>query len=521
MCLSMYQILLVDDEPIARMAFCNLLDWKATPYEIAGTANSGEEALAFLRDHPVDILITDLKMPQMDGLELINRLSDQNFPGVILVMSSYSDFDLVREALLSGAQDYILKVNMDQKSILPQLNQAIMKLAKSHVDEVPPSQQLSLLNREALLYACLHGKQEDDVASAHAEKLLPHPPYALFDVLLESVTSAKQHSEKSIRSLLCSILDEVDILCLSSTEYLCLASIGSNSVDKTYRQSKAVQITRQLQMYPNCRCCVFFAELVNDRLTELRAKYVLCQQGHQLLFYAQFPARYHAADVCLQPLRAEHSPDVAAQLLTERFYALGITGLDACIDKFVGNCAAQNILPQDVRNYAYQIVQVLLLSATLPTDIPVFSRHTALLSCNTVLEIRSILLELLPCLMEKSLPAVYQGCNKEIKAALLYIQYHYTRKVTLDDLATAVNLDKSYLCRLFKKEIGQNIFQYLKEQRMKRAAEMIAGGNIYIREVAAAVGFEDPFYFTRLFKKYYGVSPSEYKSASGGNDSTK
>lgn len=92
-------------------------------------------------------------------------------------------------------------------------------------------------------------------------------------------------------------------------------------------------------------------------------------------------------------------------------------------------------------------------------------------------------------------------------------------KLTLEQIAASVRLDKSYLCRLFKKETGKSIFQYLNEQRMCRAAEMIEKGNTYVREVAAAVGIDDQFYFTRLFKRQFGVSPSEYKEErkKGGN----
>lgn len=141
-----------------------------------------------------------------------------------------------------------------------------------------------------------------------------------------------------------------------------------------------------------------------------------------------------------------------------------------------------------------------------------FSRHAALLTCANTVELKTSLLQLLPVLMENSLPELYQGCHPDVKAVLLCLQYHYTQKFSLSEIASSVNLDKSYLCRLFKKETGQSIFQYLNALRMKRAAEIIIDGSTYVHEVSSAVGIEDPFYFTRLFKKYYGVSPSEFKS---------
>lgn len=85
------------------------------------------------------------------------------------------------------------------------------------------------------------------------------------------------------------------------------------------------------------------------------------------------------------------------------------------------------------------------------------------------------------------------------------------QKMTLDSLADATCLNRSYLCRVFKKDMGVSIFSYLNELRMKRAAELLLQrSDRYIKEIAAEVGIDDPFYFTRRFKEYYGVSPKEY-----------
>lgn len=103
----MFKILLVDDEPIIKIGVRKLLE--GTDYIIAGTASNGSEALLFLETNSVDIILTDLKMPVMDGIELIRQLQAIAFEGAVLVLSNYSEFELVREALTEGAADYILK----------------------------------------------------------------------------------------------------------------------------------------------------------------------------------------------------------------------------------------------------------------------------------------------------------------------------------------------------------------------------------------------------------------------------
>lgn len=101
--------------------------------------------------------------------------------------------------------------------------------------------------------------------------------------------------------------------------------------------------------------------------------------------------------------------------------------------------------------------------------------------------------------------------KKEVQLVIRYLNMNYQKHISLDEIANYANLNKSYLCRLFKKEYGDSIFNYLNSVRMEKAAEMLKNNpNIYVQEVALAVGIEEPFYFTRRFKEYFGVSPRDY-----------
>lgn len=510
----MYHILLVDDEPAAKMAFLSLLDQETTPYTVAGTAGNGNEALAFLQKNKVDILITDLKMPHMDGLELIHRLTAENFPGVILVMSNYSDFDLVREALLSGAQDYMLKVNMDQKSLLAQLKRATQKLEQrsrtfhDHQEAASDSHSLEKY-RNAFFYTYLLGDPEP-TAPAAEEKFLTAPPYVLFFITAEKISSGRPLPENSVKSILHSILGKSDVLKFPTDEYFCLSPFPENTVEESI-QLRATQILRQLQMYLNRRCAVVFSKPIRT-LEALKEEYDHCREMAPALFYSSFPVSLGAQSFPHSSFVEPMPPKDAAQYLTEHFFEGGIKELELDIDRFLEDCSSHFISPSEACNYAYHVVQVLILSNSIPAGVPVFSQHAALLNCASAAEFKSILLQLLPSLMENSLPSHYQRCHPDVKAVLLYLQYHYMLKLSLDEIASYVSLDKSYLCRLFKKETGQSIFQYLNEKRMKQAAAMLTEGDTYVNEVSAAVGIEDPFYFARLFKKYYGISPSEFKA---------
>lgn len=101
--------------------------------------------------------------------------------------------------------------------------------------------------------------------------------------------------------------------------------------------------------------------------------------------------------------------------------------------------------------------------------------------------------------------------NRDVKQTIDYINANYQKKLTLSLIAKQVNLSENYLSRIFKEEVGQSIIHYINTVKMEKAAELILKGNPYVKEISTQIGIHDQFYFTRLFKKHFGVNPSEYK----------
>ena len=146
----MYQVLLVDDEPILQLGIRRMLEG-AADYQICASARNGEEALQYLQAHPVDIVMTDLKMPVMDGITLIKELKRRQLPAPVIVLSNYSDFELVREALTEGASDYVLKLDLTAQTLLKHLDKLAASLnavRRTRGEQLPPQEQgeLSLIH---------------------------------------------------------------------------------------------------------------------------------------------------------------------------------------------------------------------------------------------------------------------------------------------------------------------------------------------------------------------------------------
>ena len=127
----MIRVLLVDDEPLVLSLMKKVVDWKKYEMEVVGTAYDGASAIDFIKRNPVEIVFTDIKMPHMDGVELIKRVKEY-LPNVLfVVISSYSDFSLVKESFQNGATDYILKIDIDNPSVIEPLMEKLYQKYRS------------------------------------------------------------------------------------------------------------------------------------------------------------------------------------------------------------------------------------------------------------------------------------------------------------------------------------------------------------------------------------------------------
>lgn len=126
----MYKVIIVDDEKIVRIGLKTIIKWNENGYELVGEAKDGISAFSMVQKYNPDIIITDLKMPNLDGIGLIKKLKEENYKCKVLVLSNYSDFELVKEAMKLGAVDYILKLTMQPDDLLKILNQMSQQLNK-------------------------------------------------------------------------------------------------------------------------------------------------------------------------------------------------------------------------------------------------------------------------------------------------------------------------------------------------------------------------------------------------------
>ena len=500
----MYTLLFVDDEPAIRMTFRNLLHWEDTPWQIAGMAANGEEALEILAQKPIDIVITDIKMPQMDGLTLIRRLNERHFSGAILILSNYSDFSLVRQAMQLGARDYMLKADMEADAIKEALTGISENLTPVSDHQKKSDDALTDDRRRSLLHDFLMGYPLPENIVYQTQIFLPHKPYRMLYLLPK--TEDQTADAKSIKNVLLSNFGEqADVFSLDMHEQVCLVP-DDGRADNTVFLRYCVQLVRQLKMYLNYKACVLVSASFSDT-TEMKRQLALCRSKSRIFFYPANEGCMVAENITFSTLSEEPAIEKTALQLTDSL-TLGIDKASEWADAFLEHCAKQNADPDLLKDYLFQVLRyVVIIHPQLAKDAESLEKIS---SCKSEEQLRKLLCSLFSSLIDAMNNRQTEAANDDVHKVLLYFQKHYAEHITLDTLSAVVNLDKSYLCRLFKKETGESLFQYLIRLRIEKASKLLLQEKLSVREISAKVGIDNPYYFARLFKKQYGVSPSEY-----------
>ncbi len=521
----MYKILLVDDEPIVKIALRSIVQWEQYGYQICGTASNGEEALAMVEKYEPQVVITDLKMPVMGGIELIKSLKEQGFAGEILVLSNFEDFELVRSALVYGAADYLLKVSINADTLLDRLTKAINKLQERR--------QLSVAVASAENSEALQDKKSNIIqefltqdkpfgqfiaSQPEAAFLQEETHYSLCYLAFDpSASNASGTFSKSlIRSIVMEALQEHgNSLWFIPDQYsLCILIEVEDISEESQVKQFAGKLATRFQVYQSLKPVVCYDFDV--------AGYAMLQKSYQLLlevlklqFYGELSIE-NGKKICPQHYMSFVHYKETAEGIQRNGPSLLPESM-AAIEDILSICKEQHIYPEitcrffiKVLEYIeYQSKDMSLLTHEYLVDIKEFMRF-----CNSSRELLSYI--------EQALQAIYLSgeasdtntvqYKNEINKALRYIKENYQQKLTLTSIAEHVNFSTNYLCKSFKKEVGMNVISYINNLRMEKAGEMLKQRGSMVKEVSIKVGIEDQLYFSRLFKKYYGMSPSEYKS---------
>lgn len=519
-----WTLLIVDDEYWIRHKLVHQYDWAALGFDRILEAANGEEATDVLCREATDLVLCDMDMPYMGGAELIPWICEHCPDTAILVLSGYSDFPMVRSAMVGGAMDYLLKPV--QEAELYAAVRKVMDATQRRRGERRRTHDALAQARSLQLSRCLYA---DDFPEALAG-LIPDELagcYRLIKVRIKASTHNGTALDAALIAAFCACmqLSENRFFLNVYTRYELIAAVPGQ-LPRNELRSRVQQFQQQLAQTegvarsmavvgePICGRERFRAgcEALNERFDRLPVSAELHRIAEgsipdSAIENRQDPALTGQLERAVRAGNIDKATMLIAQcfdmnrMIREKWpFCAFAAAARSCVWLIMEACEWTQ-LPSEEANALYSL-QESVESALKQYDLP--ETVSLLEQMAQAGDRRPVGGPSRPSLME------------EIRA---YVDDNYAEPITLTSISERFHLSTPYLSRSFKKHTGQNLVSYITDRRMQAARHMLAESRVSITEIAFQVGYEDYSYFSNIFRRQHNISPREYQRQHGSKSS--
>jgi len=554
---KLIKVMIVDDESLIRIGLKSTIDWQKYNMKVICEAASGDAAYEMFLEQQPDLVFTDIRMPKKDGIWLTRMIRQRDNETPIIVLTCYDEFSYVREALRAGANEYMLKSEVEQEKMDLILNEMMLlcnTLKHRKNGKIGLAENVASFRR---------GSVKAELTTDGSE-----PAYELNDDEMFELIFTEEATEEIKREIWSNRFNQISDRDLFIYALMLNDESMITSQIKTFaRMDQALieiinQIFRNegldalltgsslsLEMVINCRergaveLGKIFAiiQTAVQRYCNLSMSVVHTNLFYQLsdLSAANYDVRSQADRLFYEPAKTvlpvapgySTEPDNEA-LKWQKSIQLQIiqmvhnerpAELLAALNETAANFSQKHVNSHEVKLFYSQLASKLILdfSPCMSEDSRenYQNHYEMIMSSNRLTAVLSYLQKLCDDILREvsqySLAHSHDYTQKIIK----FVEQRYQQKITLADIADHVNLSKNYVSVLFKKETGQGIASYINEVRIKAAQQMIIQQGASVKDIYDQVGFSDEQYFCRMFKKITGQTVSQYKDR--GNDSEK
>ncbi|MFB9279523.1 response regulator [Cohnella cellulosilytica] len=538
----MLRIMLVDDDLPTLNRLKNMLEWEKHGFVLCGEATGGKSARRMADEREPDIVVTDMSMPGMDGLELIDYLTKRHPRTKIIAVSGYSDVHYIRNSLRSGAVDYILKHELSPALLLDVLGKASDKLEEERM-ATEKSMQLQLqversrvLLREDAIRRLVQGERPDESVPAAAlqELGLEFYPGGVTAVVVswDGYLQLRERLERkdldnltqSFKDIAGNILADADKAYLAQTEegrYVLLFTLQTSSrllwhttIHETLRRIRS-SVKRQLNLSVSCSVSVLC-----DAIADIPQAFAEAERALEERFYAGTDAVIWP-ESARKPKEAE-VPTVDVRLereLSLRLSRLDEEGVGEVLDDLFDRMIEAHAAYKSVQMACVELIHLAnrsLKEAGIAEE-EVYGGGSAtpyetLMQFDTARALRdwmtNVYHDLLRALRSRQTPSAHSDL---VRRTLEWIRRHHAEPITLQLAADEAGVNSSYLSRVFKEELKLGFADYVTRFRVDQAKRMIREGESDLKEIVRRTGFSSYNYFFTVFKKVTGITPVEYE----------
>lgn len=529
----MIKLLIVDDEPLVQIGVKSMLDWASLGIEVCGTASNGKDALAIIDKYSPQIVITDIKMPIMTGLELMDICQKKygRLP-LFIVLTSYEEFHLAKEALSLHAVDYLVKLELTETNLMATIKttlnilEDVMRSAQFKAQSVPVE---TLLFHERFFIMLLNNLFESeeqfrlqaDVLSldfnaagflaAYMEILSPKSEYMDAKKQLNYFSSALQMVKTLLPKYIRCYITALDI------RHFAIIFIISEEKLPDYTGQIRTSVENTAEMLLNYYGASIYGTVgrwveqpldISVSFQDSRQIFANASADAPLVFFHELNDGKEERNVF--NISVFKNDIVAAY---EELDAERLKNIFLSIGEFFSENTANYLQALDVAsNVLHLSISLLPEGEEIVSDIfcEYPEKYRCLFTLNSTEQIQQWISTLFNGLYLYFESQKRNYKNQIVLNAKQYIRNNCTKKLTLNEVAAAMGISPNYLSLLFKKYSDCGFIEYVSQVKIQESKRIMAEKNLKIYEIANQLGFDNAFYFSKVFKKIEGCSPREY-----------
>ena len=513
------KLLIVDDEELTRTGVISSIDWKALGIGEVLQADDGMNGLEMARKYRPEIILCDVRMPRMTGISMLEKLETILPDSIPIFMSGYSDKEYLKAAIKLKAVSYIEKpLNPAEiRDAVLEARELYIKKVRSHRGEA--LQSMAAASHLAQLLTTPRGDSSPEIQKLAAELSLPCSPGTHITcavIHLRAVPEFIEPSPENIYQDFHKLLSHYHADCVfvaKKLQYLVYFVFTADAISSALTHTMEEFLREKFRGYGE------HFITIGESFTGISRAYQAYTSAVILLessFF--FPVNSYLTPEYIKslPIRVhENSSTAADALFSEALSSQNQTKCRELLEKLHLQYDQNiHILPDQTKDLYYKLFIALenarkqqKLSALAYTS---SSMVSFLEKCFTFQELHSTLVKQTDLYFEDLQDSVPE--NSTIFLIKDYISKNYSNEtLSVKDISAHVFLSTSYVCTFFKNETGQTLNQYLTEYRMEKAKNLLADSRYKIADISSRVGYSDGNYFGKSFKKYTGLSPSEYR----------
>ena len=508
----MLKLLIVDDEVFTLKMLQKLLNWEALGIGEIETASDGMEALEKIESFEPHILITDIKMPRMTGISFIEEVKKREKDIAFIFLSAHSDFEYAKKAIKLGCFEYLLKP-IDEE----ELEAAIKKLT-TYVYKQLEDKELSQKTKTQHKIHILNKYMKEGKSTSEVRKLLKeieenYKTYSLISIWLTPETINEYDSMNTMAgvesSYMMKSISELfstygNNLVFDYEEGGWLVLLGTVPEEKIYEALARQRELFKVELSLEINLC--FSK-IHNQLLDLPRQYENIGYLRQYSLYLEnqpiLGEGYNCSLESWQEKELLHLKTKILQCIEEDHISKGI---EALRELFLLSKNMNPMYLSKIYEYSYEII-ITIKNKRMDTTLEEISYK----SLEKITSMEKLEQFMLKAMGESGFKEGNMKISKLVEDGISFLYEHYNTNISLDEICEVLSISKNYFCHLFKKETGQNIWTYLTEIRMSKARKLLESTDMKSYEIAYHIGYDNPSYFSKLFKKIHECTPNEYR----------